>query len=327
MGSTTKKSKQTYTPPSWVEDASKDAIALGRKIGSREYTAYTGERIAGLSENERKGIALANTAAGGWQPYLDKASAALERAAVPFTGANIDAYMNPYIKGALDPAARELREQGALTMNNLRSTQSQRNAFGGARGALLEAEASKNLDQGISDLYAKGHAAAFEDAANRWAQDRDAAFRESSGYQIQANLFRDATTADIQALMQTGAVDRSIQQAMKDFDYQQFLEERNWDVTNLAGLLSAIQGTQGSYSTTTTTKEKTSGGGFSQVLGLVAMAAGAMMTGGVSLAAVGPALASGGAAMAGGALSDQGGESYLGGATDPSAGWGGPRGT
>jgi hypothetical protein len=92
--------------------------------------------------------------------------------------------------------------------------------------------------------------------------------------------------------MRTGAVDRSIQQAMKDFDYQQFMEERNWDVTNLSGLLAAIQGTHGSYTTTQTTKEQQSGNTFSQVMGLVSMAAGFMMGN--------PGAVAGGASMAGG---------------------------
>jgi hypothetical protein len=193
--------------------------------------------------------------------------------------------MNPYIKGALDPAAREVREQGALRLNELRSTQSQRDSFGGARGALLESQAQTDIDQGISDLYGRGYASAFESGADRWAQDRDAAFRESQGWQTMAQLFQDSTQADINNLMATGATDRGIRQAMSDFDYGQFVEGRDWDIRNLSSMLAALQGIQGSYTTQTVTKEKTSGGGFSQALGLAATVAGAFYTGGGSLLA------------------------------------------
>ena len=40
---------RTYTPPSWVEGGARQAVGLGRKIGSQEYTPYTGERVAPLS--------------------------------------------------------------------------------------------------------------------------------------------------------------------------------------------------------------------------------------------------------------------------------------
>jgi hypothetical protein len=131
MGSSKKKTTQTYKPPAWVEAASRQAIGLGQRIGSQRFEPYTGERVAGLSDNEQRGIALAGSSAGSWRPYIDSATSALQRFAQPFTSANISSYMNPYIKGALDPAAREIRDQGALRLNELQATQALRSLWQG----------------------------------------------------------------------------------------------------------------------------------------------------------------------------------------------------
>ena len=75
--------------------------------------------------------------------------------------------------------------------------------------------------------------------------------------------------------MTTGATDRSIRQAMADFDYQQFTEGRDWDLRNLGGLLAALQGTQGSYSTTQTQTTEQKGSALGQALGIATTLIGA----------------------------------------------------
>jgi hypothetical protein len=79
-----------------------------------------------------------------------------------------------------------------------------------------------------------------------------------------------AAETDISTLMTTGATDRSIKQSLMDFDYQQFTEERDWDFRGLAGLLAAIQGTKGSYSTEQTTTETTKKDNTAEIVGAIA---------------------------------------------------------
>lgn len=285
MGGKKKTTKQNYIPPEWVTSASKKAIGLGEKIADRPYEAYTGDRIAALSQNEQRGIDLAGQSVGTYQPYFDKSEAALDRASTPFTEANMQDYMNPYIKGALDPAAREIRQAGAQRLTDLQATQKQRGAFGGSRGALLESEAQRGTETALGDLYGQGYARAFEFGTQQWNADREASFKESGMYTALGQLAQQGAQADISTLMATGAQDRMLRQAAADFDYEQFAEARDWDVKNLAGLLAAIQGTQGSYGTEQKTVEKTSGGMASKLIGMAATVAAAYFTGGASLAA------------------------------------------
>lgn len=274
MGSKKKKSTQTYTPPSWVEGGASEAMTIGRRIGSQEYEEYGGERVAGLSDNERQGIDLASQTGVG-DPYFAQGAALANRGSQQFEDADMSKYMNPFIKNALDPAAREIREQGARDINTLEGKSASMNAFGGSRAALMQSEAREKTLQSVSDLYGEGYARAYESGVGIWGDERTRDMQASGRFMDLGTAVTNARDTDINTLMTTGATDRGIQQAMKDFDYSQFIEGRDWDFRNLGGLLAALQGTQGSYSTTQTKTETTSGGEIAQVMGLVATVMGA----------------------------------------------------
>jgi hypothetical protein len=286
-GSKKKTSTQTYRPPSWVEDASKQAIGIGQRIAGQEYEQYSGERIAPLSQNEQMGMQMARDTAGAAQPYYDEASALARRGSQQFSEADMADYMNPYIKNALDPAAREIREQGAREVSALEGRSASMGAFGGSRAALLQSEAREKTLQEVSDLYGEGYAKAYDSAVNIWGGERARDLMAAGRIQDLGTAVSSANRQDISTLMTTGATDRSVQQAMRDFDYQQFVENRDWDFRNLGGLIAALEGTKGSYTQTTTTEEKQSGGGVAQAIGLAATLLGAFFTGGTSLAVQG----------------------------------------
>lgn len=275
MGSKKRTSKQTYTPPSWVEGSARQAVGIGQRIASQDYTPYTGERVAGLSENEQQGLAMARDTAGAAQPYYDEARGLAQRGTQQFGDANIQDYMNPYIKGALDPAAREIREAGSREAMALDSRSASMDAFGGSRAALMRSETTEKTLQGIKDLYGEGYAKAYESAVNVWGAERARDLQASGRIMELGNAVQRANQTDISTLMATGATDRGIQQAMQDFDYQQFVENRDWDFRSLGAIIAALEGTKGSYSTEQKTTTKESGGGVAQAIGLAATLIGA----------------------------------------------------
>jgi hypothetical protein len=245
---------------------------------------------------------MAGGSVGQYQEDIDRARNLFRRGEERFTDADIESYMNPYIKGALDPAARELREDAAGRVNQLRGQAASRGAFGGGRASLMEEEAKKTLTQGLGDLYGQGYMQAFEKGADRWAADRTAAMGAGRDYVQLALREQGLVNQDIQNLMATGGVQRGVEQAMSDFDYQQFVEGRDWDVRNVGMMLDALNGIQNSYTVTNTSEQK--GGELGQIIGLAATAYGAYATGGLSLLAQGAA--SGGASSATNvALADQ----------------------
>lgn len=283
-GKKKQKSTQTYRPPSWVEGASQEAVGLGQQIARQEYKPYEGQRVAGLSQNEQLGMELARDSVGIASPYYDEAAALTRRGSQQFKDANISDYMNPYIKSALDPAAREIREEGAREAMALDARAASMEAFGGSRAALMRSENREKTLQSVKDLYGEGYAKAYESGVNIWGQERTRDLMAAGRIQDIGTAFQNAAQTDISTLMATGATDRGIQQAMLDFDYQQFTEERDWGFRSLGALIAALEGTKGSYTTTQSTESEQSGGGVAQAIGLAATLIGAFYTGGASLA-------------------------------------------
>ena len=209
MGGSKKQTQtQTYQPPSWVEDASQEAIGIGRRIGTQQYTPYEGQRVAGLSEDEQMGVEMARDTAGAALPYYDEAAGLARRSTESWLDADQQAYMNPYIKGALDPAAREIREEGTRGAMALDARASSMDAFGGSRAALMRSENREKTLQGISDLYGEGYAKAYESGLQVFGEERARDLMAAGRIQDVGTNIQRANTTDISTLMATGATDR-----------------------------------------------------------------------------------------------------------------------
>lgn len=77
---------------------------------------------------------------------------------------SIQAYMSPYVEGALQPQLREAARQSAIQGQQGQAQAVGQGAFGGSRSALVEAERQRNLGQLQSDIYGKGMQDAFQSA-------------------------------------------------------------------------------------------------------------------------------------------------------------------
>lgn len=74
------------------------------------------------------------------------------------------AYMSPYMEGAVAPQMREAARQSAIQGQANQAQAAQQGAFGGSRSAIVEAERQRNLAQQQADIYGKGAQTAFEQA-------------------------------------------------------------------------------------------------------------------------------------------------------------------
>jgi hypothetical protein len=84
-----------------------------------------------------------------------------QQATNPFA---MQAYMSPYVEGALQPQMREAARQSAIEGQRQQAQAVQAGAFGGSRQGLIEAERQRNLAQQQADIYGKGMQSAFEQA-------------------------------------------------------------------------------------------------------------------------------------------------------------------
>lgn len=267
--SRTKKTTQTRDIPAWLESGSQQAVGRAQEIADRPYTPYEDPRIAAMSGAETTALHRAQTMGQDYQGDLTRARELTEQGAGSFVDADIQGYMNPYIEGALDPAARELREQIAREQEEIGGAAGMVGAFGGGRQAILESESRRGGQEAIGDLYGRGYAGAFESARDQFNQDRDAFARGAEQFRATGAQGQAQLTQDIQNLLTTGGLQRTLEQAGLDFDYQQFTEARDWDITNLEPLLKTLSTVPHGETQTTTQKKST----FDAIMGVASLAA------------------------------------------------------
>lgn len=294
MGSKSKKTTQKTSLPSWVTDASKKAIGIGERIADREYEGYSGQRVAQLSANEQAAAEMARTGFGSATDYFKQGASALQGMG-SWADADRSKYMNPYIE---DVVGRQQRDTGRAfdrRRSELQRTAGMRSAFGGGRQAALETGLEGEYLEQTGDIAAAGYSSAYDRAMDQFNQEQQRKVAQAGAFGSLGAGEAGVAGQAIGALSDTGRAGREIEQAEKDFDFMQFIERRDWDVNNLQPLLAAIQGAK--HGQTTSTKEKTSGGGLSQLAGMAAMVGGGIMTGGLSWATLGGVLSKAGEGM------------------------------
>lgn len=169
---------------------------------------------------------------------------------IQYTQENLQRYMNPYLESVLEPQRREMQRQADIARNTMQGRLAQAGAYGGSRQAIMEAEAQRNLQQGLADITGKGYATAYEDAARRLAEESGrgleaAKFGEQSrqfgqtasldalGRQIQAAQAQGQIggaeaqygLANLAQQLSAGQTQRDIEQQGLTADYQQYLRE------------------------------------------------------------------------------------------------------
>jgi hypothetical protein len=195
------------------------------------------DRFAAMSPiattaSQQKAIDTANAGTGAWKPYIDTASKALP-------DVNIDAYMNPYIKGALDPAALEVKRAADAKRISNNAAAGMRGAFGGTRMAVQQGALDRGELEATGDVYRKGYSDAFDKAVSAATSDRDRAL--STGKAVGA-----LTDSDFNRLSAAGALER------------QPLEDQRNQVSDTAKLYTGvIHGTAPAVSATTPTSKLT----------------------------------------------------------------------
>ena len=293
--------------------------ATGKVTGIKEYTPYGGPRIAGFTpgqenvQRETAGLTtpgqFARAGAGlgvGQELGYSAAGAGLDQAfsyrptAVTeqsvdsriFGGADAAHYMSPYQQAVTDIALREARRQSAMDMSKLAQGAASRGTAGGARNALMVAEAQRNLGQNVGDIQARGSQSAYEAAMQQFNQDQarrqqaalanqqanlEAQKATQQGQQFQAGLGKDIGLAGLtaglqgsQALGQLGSAEQAANlerlraqaasaaepQALKqkelDLAYQQFMEKQNYQKQQLEYLSNILRGNAAALGSTQT---------------------------------------------------------------------------
>lgn len=163
------------------------------------------------------------------------------------------AFMSPYIQNVMDVnKAEALRDaQKQLVGANLAS--SRQGTYGGARNALMQSEADRNLQTQMGKIQATGMQNAFEDA-------RKSQLAQASGYgQLGSTLgalgtAQEAGQMDIyKAQGAYGDLQRAVQQNQLDAQYQDLMARQNQPLANIETMSNLARGIPLTQTGTTTT--------------------------------------------------------------------------
>jgi len=279
------KNKTTQTSkremPAYVRQGNEALVGRAQDILNRDYTAFNGPRVAGISQNEQMATDMARNNAGLSQGYVQQGADALGRL-TSWDKANVGAYMNPYVENVLNNQQRGLNRQFEGRQSELARTSGMRGAFGGGRQSAMESQLAKDQLETTGDMWGQGYKSAFDNAGQMWSQDQNRLIAEAGAYGNLAGTSDQSTRTNIQNLTGTGMIGRGIDQAQMDVNYADFIERRDWDVNNMGPLLQAMSVAPGAADTKETTTTETKQSKLGSALGLAATVGGFMATGGMS---------------------------------------------
>jgi len=251
----------------WIGDAQQDLVSRSTEIADRPYTPYNGNRVADLSQNETTAIGMANNATNfnDSRGYLDKAGQQADLVANNDWNADTaQKYMDPYIGQVVDNSLKKENTAYQQNQNQIRGNAAKAGAFGGSRATLLETQGTGEHLQAVGDITSKGYSDAYRTAINTWQADNSRRLQASQAYSNVGGDISKLNSSQITDLLRTGQADRVLRQANADFDYQQFIENRDWDVNNLDPLFKAVGGATGGPTPQQVPRDNTAG----QLLGL-----------------------------------------------------------
>lgn len=225
-------------PPRWLRKANKAAVGRAEELSNRPYSSYTGDRVAGLSGNERQAGALARNWGAATQPYFDDL-----RSNAQFDPSQLSQYENPYLDRVLKARQRVIGDEYGRQLGVLTRNQSATDAFRTGRSDLARSRLDDNRMLALDDAEGEARAGAYQSALGAYQSNQQLRYNSDMGA-LGATL--DSQRGQYGALMGSGGVERSIRQGQMDFDYGQFLEGRDWDVNNFGITLDALRTAQGS---------------------------------------------------------------------------------
>ena len=259
----------TAEPPEYLKRPYWSYLDTAMEIAGQPYTPYGGPRIAGFTPDQASAFQGFQSAPTAGLEQAMQGAGLMRRGAQTWANTDQSRYINPYMKAAIDPAARELGLNFQKQQAQLGGQAAMNNAFGGSRQALLESRLSKDYNQNMSDLYATGLASAYESGANIFGQDQSRLLAGGQGLAGIGQQLQNMNITGNTALLESGGIQQAMNQANLDLGYQDFIDQRDWPLRNLNIFGNALG--VPTYTPNQTQQTNVAGpSGFSQILGGVA---------------------------------------------------------
>lgn len=298
----------TSNIPEYARPYFESLMSRGQQISNDPYQPYGGDRIAPFSGQQLSGFTAAGQTGQYGQNFANAQNAFDSATFDPTQVSNsysantmtpdnwIDpnvasSYMSPYQQNVTDIAKREATRDYNIQQNTRDAQAQAGGAFGGYRHGIMEAEAARNLNQGLQDIQDRGLQNAYQTGLGAFNQDRSAqlganqlnnqflqqaaqmgmtadqlnnqfglqaAQQDLARGQAQAGLGQarqQAYQGDIQQLLSSGAMQQAQTQAGYDTAYQDFVNQRDYGRQNLNWLSGLLRGVPVSANSSTSVSQ------------------------------------------------------------------------
>jgi hypothetical protein len=185
--------------------------------------------------------------------------------------------MNPYLQASLNPQLEEARRQSQITQQQNAAKMTGAGAFGGSRGAIMDAETQRSLGANMANITGTGYNTAYDKAMQQFNADQQRKMQESQ-YGATQGMTSAQTTAQygdsaqkaneasrqysadfglksLQDLMRAGETERGIESEGIAADKRQFDEQQARPYSNLEFQRKMLEGLPIGASTTSVNQD------------------------------------------------------------------------
>lgn len=303
---TPKNTTSTQKLDPFIKEQVRGNLDFVNSIIDKGYQGYEGPGVAGLNGQVQGGIQgmqnLANS--GQWSGMINQAAQGAQDVAgyqpqqINSTDQTRAQYANPYENQVVQQAMSDLDRSRQMAVNQTQDQAIAANAFGGNRSALADAETNRAYADRAGAIAGQLRQQGFNTALQSdlaTQQANQAAGLDQNRLGLLANQAlaqfgqagNNMQTQNLQNSINAGLLAQNNQQAQNDWQYQQYLDARNWPIQMANLRTQAIGGSPAGSSMTTTAP----GGGTNRLAAGVggALSGGAMgsMIAGASGGAIG----------------------------------------
>lgn len=292
-------------PPDYIKPYSIQLANRSAALSNRPYQPYTGEQVAPLNAQHNLGLNMVQHRATNGDPTF---YAANEQAKNTLTGQYLGqgAYKNamagvdnPYLNDVINRTNADItRSFTNATMPQTDTSFARQGAFGGSAWQQANSENNRQMAEEVAKNTSNLRMSDYQtqqQLAENLAQRQTAQYGAERGNMMgmvgQGQALSNQFYTDAQNLLGVGDVYRDYQQTLDNQNYQNFLNQQNWQLQNLDILANSIRTAMGNGGTTTQTGTMPSVNRTASMIG-----------GGLTGASLGSSMGGGYGAAAGGAL-------------------------
>ena len=273
---------KTSTLSPWAGDYVTNMLGKTQALANSPMQTYKGPLTAGASDLQNQGFTgISETATAGYTPgsFTNQFTApgAYKPTTSSFDAAAASQYMNPYLQASLNPQLEEARRQSQITQQQNAAKMTGAGAFGGSRGAIMDAETQRSLGANMANITGTGYNTAYDKATQQFNADQQRKMQESqygatqgmtsaqntAQYGDAAQRANEASrqySADfglksLNDLMRAGETERGIASEGIAADKRQFDEQQARPYTNLEFQRKVLEGLPIGASTTSVNQD------------------------------------------------------------------------